>query len=283
MGTTSSVSGTEAPECLEVQLPPVAAEMDPMDVDPNLAPNPSGFVKVVQKNVPQISMALINHSPLGGLVGNGLLPVPCVSLNPTPSVVPLSLQLDDRPPTQAELFKSPASCSSPSLLTGHASFAEVLCRGLDADFEGFSVASAALLSSWPTFDVDHVDFVPSCLPPEPGFVRDHAVDSPLSPLDVPVIHHDLTPLEVDLDNTPNSISCITIKYSLDTSSNIGPESISLRGSLADSPVGQHPVVPGVKFYKAMDVTAMQHGSWKPVKPRRHRKSTFKDSTVSSRT
>ncbi|GMH04791.1 hypothetical protein Nepgr_006631 [Nepenthes gracilis] len=102
-------------------------------------------------------MPSINHCPQGGLCEDGISLVPCVILEPTPSVLPLNLQLDDRPPAEVEFIDSLASSSSPSPHAGPAnqlrkapdiashdrrlsSFVEVLNRGLGATSEGFLIA-----------------------------------------------------------------------------------------------------------------------------------------------
>ncbi|GMH29449.1 hypothetical protein Nepgr_031292 [Nepenthes gracilis] len=167
-------------------------------------------------------------------------------------------------------------------LTDVDSFAGLVLRIIDEDRVaalGTVDASIMLNPTSPDDAKADLDSVPSSLPLEPEFARGQAV-SPPSPLDVPIIHHDLTPLDVDPDSTPNTISRITMKYSLNTSNNLGHESSSPKEMSAASPLGKHLDIPKVK-YIAMEAAASQHDSWKPIKPRRHRKSASKDAKFSA--
>ncbi|GMH14652.1 hypothetical protein Nepgr_016493 [Nepenthes gracilis] len=114
------------------------------------------------------------------------------------SVLSTNLQLVDRPPADAESSGFLDTVSSPSPLVAptdhHGKALRVLSRGLGAGVEGISVAG---------------DF-------ELGV--ESAVAASHSPQDGQFIHHDSAPdLEVDLDLTPNSISHLSSKYSLDSS------------------------------------------------------------------
>ncbi|GMH14055.1 hypothetical protein Nepgr_015896 [Nepenthes gracilis] len=147
------------------KLSPLAAEVVLVDIGPKLAPCPSGLVRVEGKNDPLVNMPLINHYPQGGLGEDEMSSVPRVILDPTPSVLPMNLQLDDRPPVEAEFIDSLAPSSSPSPHVSPAdqlrkapdiachdrrlsSFAEVLSCGLGAASDGFSVADLEASPGW---------------------------------------------------------------------------------------------------------------------------------------
>ncbi|GMH27853.1 hypothetical protein Nepgr_029696 [Nepenthes gracilis] len=173
------------------KLAPVVAEEVPMDAGSKIAPCSIGNDRVEEVNVPLVNIPMINHCPQGGLGEDGMSPVPRVILDPTPPVLSMNLQLDDRPPANVESIESLASFSSPSPHTVPAdkhrkapgsayqdrqlsSFAKVLRRGLDAAAEELWGADC---------EVEAVDTVPSSLPPELESVEDPAVDFSLSPHD----------------------------------------------------------------------------------------------------
>ncbi|GMH19883.1 hypothetical protein Nepgr_021724 [Nepenthes gracilis] len=155
------------------------------------------------------------------------------------------------------------------------SFVEVLRCGLVAAAEGLLGAA--------------MDVVSFGLPTVAEFEDDPAVDSSHSPHDALYLHHVKAPaLEVDLDLTPNSITRLSSKYSLDATSLVGPDTITPRGSLADFREGQALDAPRVEpfqtsYRSAKDVIAMQYGQWKQAKSQRQRKSASEISKGSSGT
>ncbi|GMH24168.1 hypothetical protein Nepgr_026011 [Nepenthes gracilis] len=235
-----------------------------MVVGPMLALCPSRFDRVLEANIPQGMLPVSNLCSQVVLDMDGMFAIPHVIIDSSPSVSPSNCQLDDRPPADAEVIDSLAPSSTPSPHSGFAdqlrkasstvcydrrlsSFAKVLSRGLVADSVGLSGAGC---------DAAAVDLVPPCLPPEQGSVVDTAVEPSISPLDAQVSHHDLsTAIKVDLNNTPNSISRLSRKYSLDTSSIMGFDSSSPSDSLPDIRVGQTPVVSRVKYYSTNEFCA----------------------------
>ncbi|GMH15410.1 hypothetical protein Nepgr_017251 [Nepenthes gracilis] len=96
------------------KLAPVVAEKVLVDAGPKMAHCPFGNDRVKEENVPLVNMPMINHCPQGGLGEDGMSPVPRGILDPTPSVLSMNLQLDDRHPADAESIESLASFSSPS-------------------------------------------------------------------------------------------------------------------------------------------------------------------------
>ncbi|GMH27869.1 hypothetical protein Nepgr_029712 [Nepenthes gracilis] len=102
-----------------------------------------------------------------------------------------------------------------------------------------------------------MDAVPSGLPIESEFEEDPAVDSSHSAHDARFVHHDMAPaLEVDLELTPNSITRLLSKYSLDASSIVGPDIISPKGSLAGFREGHALDAFRVKYHSAKAVIVM---------------------------
>ncbi|GMH19868.1 hypothetical protein Nepgr_021709 [Nepenthes gracilis] len=156
-----------------------------------------------------------------------------------------------------------------------ASFAEVLRCGLVAATEGLLGAA--------------MDAVSFGFPTVAEFEDDPVVDSSHSPHDALNVHHVKAPaLEVDLDLTPNSITRLSSKYSLDVASHVGPDTITPRGSLADFREGRALDAPRVESFQtsyrsAKDVIAMQYRPWKQAKSRRQRKSASEISKGSSGT
>ncbi|GMH11746.1 hypothetical protein Nepgr_013587 [Nepenthes gracilis] len=72
----------------------------------------------------------------------------------------------------------------------------------------------------------------------------------LSPHDAHYAHHVKAPaLEVDLDLTPNSITHLSSKYSLDAAGLVGPDTITPRGSLADVREGRALDAPRVESFQ----------------------------------
>ncbi|GMH06214.1 hypothetical protein Nepgr_008054 [Nepenthes gracilis] len=99
------------------------------------------------------------------------------------------------------------------------------------------VGASIMLKPPPPVDAEaDLESAPSFLPPESELVRG-PVASPPRPLDY----------ELDPNNTPTSISRITMKYSLDTSNHLGHESSSPSGLLAASSTSSHQDVPDVTY------------------------------------
>ncbi|GMH21330.1 hypothetical protein Nepgr_023172 [Nepenthes gracilis] len=121
----------------------------------------------------------------------------------------------------------------------------------------------------PVCAVATMDVVCSGLPTVAESVDDPAAVSAYSLHDAQFGHHDMAPVLVDdLDLTPNSITRLSSKYSLDTLSNVEHDTISLEGSLAGVCEGRALDASRVKFHRAIDVTAMQYGPWQQTKSRR---------------
>ncbi|GMH21367.1 hypothetical protein Nepgr_023209 [Nepenthes gracilis] len=140
-----------------------------------------------------------------------------------------------------------------------------------------SEAANVLESAFPVCAVAAMDVVPSRLPTEALFEVDLAVVSAHILHDTRYGRHDMaSALEDNLDLTPNSIIRLSSKYSLDASINVGNDTISPGGSLADVCVGQALDASKVKFYCAIGVIAMQYPG-NQAKSRRQRKSASKNS------
>ncbi|GMH29498.1 hypothetical protein Nepgr_031341 [Nepenthes gracilis] len=192
----------------------------------------------------------------------------------------------------AQLPVPSVGCNSPDpCLPIGPSFAEILCRGLDADSQGFLVGG---VSCWPISEEDSIAALgpvgaSSTLEPHPPGVTVPELEYALSLLP-PVSERARGPVDhvVDLVNAPPSISRIITKYSLDTSYQLGHGSSSPNGLLAASSTDSHLDTPAVS-YLGSQVAPSQQDSWQPVKSRRNRKSVSKDakaayaacSTVSS--
>ncbi|GMH07498.1 hypothetical protein Nepgr_009338 [Nepenthes gracilis] len=248
-------SGCSHPVVFKIsKLAPVVADEVPVVAGPKLAPCPVGKVKVGEENdAPSPHLALctlstpldimhqIKHCPQGGLGMDGKFPIVPLSIHdPASSMLAGNHKLGDMHPTDAVIDESLADDSSPSqhaapanqhgkgpgsaqlALVFHqerqpASFAEVLRCGPVAAVEGLLGAA--------------MDVVSSGLPTEDEFEDDPAVDSSHSPHDAHYVHHDKAPaLELDLDLTPNSITHLSSKYSLDAAVLEGLNTITPKGS-----------------------------------------------------
>ncbi|GMH04707.1 hypothetical protein Nepgr_006547 [Nepenthes gracilis] len=162
---------------------------------------------------------------------------------------------------------------------------EILCCGIDADPLGFLVGGEAF---WPISEEDRIAALglvgaPITLDPHPPGDAVPKLESsvpllpPVSeqasgPVSYPAGPHDLA---VDLVNTPPSISRIIMKYSLDTSYQLGHGSSSPKGLSTTSSTDSYLDTPEVS-YLGPKVAPSQQDSWQPVKSRRNWKSAFKN-------
>ncbi|GMG99211.1 hypothetical protein Nepgr_001051 [Nepenthes gracilis] len=168
---------------------------------------------------------------------------------------PAMLQLCNQQISQLPVPSVGCNFPNPCLPIGH-SYAEILCRGLDADSQGLL---ESLCPNW------NLPF-PYCPP-----VSEQAC----GPVSYPPGPHDHA---IDLVNTPPSISRILMKYSLDTSYQLGHDSSSPNGLSADSSTDSHLDTPEVS-YLGSQVAPSQQDSWQPVKSRRNRRSASKDAKL----
>ncbi|GMH19855.1 hypothetical protein Nepgr_021696 [Nepenthes gracilis] len=153
------------------------------------------------------------------------------------------------------------------------SYAEILCRGIDADPPGVLVGGESSLA---IFKEDRLAALgtgvcPFKLDPHPPDVAVPKLESALpllppvseqasGPVAYPPGPHDLA---VDLV-TPPSISRIITKYSLDTSYHLGHGSCSPNGLSAASSTDSHLDTPEVS-YLGPKAAPSQQDSWQPVK------------------
>ncbi|GMH00857.1 hypothetical protein Nepgr_002696 [Nepenthes gracilis] len=199
---------------------------------------------------------------------------------PCPAMLQLCNQQISQLPVPSVGCSSPNSC----LPISH-SYAEILCRGLDADSQGFLVGGVPW---WPISEEDRIAALglvgaSITLDPHPPGVAVLKLESALSLLP-PVseqasgpVSYPPGPLDhaVALVNTPPSISRILTKYSLDTSYQLGHGSSSPNGLSTASSTDSHLDTPEVS-YLGSQVAPSQQDSWQPVKSRRNRRSASKD-------
>ncbi|GMH30443.1 hypothetical protein Nepgr_032286 [Nepenthes gracilis] len=179
-----------------------------------------------------------------------------------------------------------AGCNAPfAYLPIGPSFAEILCRGIDAGPPDFLVGGK---ECWPISEEDRLAALglvgaPVKLDPQPTVVAVPKLECS-TPLLPPVTEQYCGPVvdppgTLDLAGdlvTPPSISRIITKYSLDTSYQLGHGSSSPIGLSAAPRTDSHLDTPEVSHIGSI-VAPSQKESWQPVKSRRTRKFASKNS------